>query len=165
MALVATLTVAIAGFLLSLSGVPVSSSGDYIYVTSARSAFQVQVGVLDWAAFLLSDVLYVFALWAFVTVRGGQLGTRQYVVLAGLGFLVSFLGNVVKVFAEVYVGVTSGILGSGYDSAPMVSLDSEGLFVMFGILLLAVVSTCFVMAVGSVGGSRWPFRPEPAKTL
>ncbi len=164
-ALEASVTVAIASFLLSLLGVPVTSAGDYIYVSSARRATQVQMGVLDWVGFLLLDLFYVFAMWTYVTVRGKQLETRQYMQLGALGFLVVFLGNAVKVFAEVYVAATSGALASGYDAATIASLDAVGFMVMFGIVLLAVTGTCLAITKGNIGRTWWPFPPKPSKTL
>ncbi|HZY94684.1 MAG TPA: hypothetical protein VFE98_07495 [Candidatus Bathyarchaeia archaeon] len=165
MALDASLTVAIASFLLSLSGVSVIGGGDFIYVSSARRAFQIQIGIFDWISIFLLDFFYIFAMWTYVTVRGSQLSLRRYLELGCLGLLIVFLGNAVKVFAEVYVAATSGALTSGSDVATMASLDVVGFMVMFGIVLLAVGSTCLVFAKGRAWRLGWPFPSNPSKTV
>lgn len=160
-----TVTVAIASFLLSLSGVSFAAGGDYIYLSNARRAVQVQIGIFDWVNFFLLDFFYIFAMWTFVAVRGNQLSTRRYLELGCVGFLVVFFGNAVKVFAEVYTAATSGGLSPGSDAATLASLDAIGFMVMFGIVFLAVGSTCLALAKGNTWRLGWPFHSNPSKTL
>jgi hypothetical protein len=160
-----SIIVAIASSLLSVSGIPAKPVGQLVYLPSLGHSFQVEMGVYDWATLLLLDFFYVFGLWAYVTFRGRELRSRKYLELGAIGFVVMFLGIGVKVFAQIFVAVNSGTLGSGVDAATLASMDQIGLVAMLGVALLAVCSTCLLFSVSRFRGLGWAFGTSGSKPL
>lgn len=162
-----SVTIAIAAFLLSLSGVSAIAAGDYLYVVNAHRAVLVQIGVMDWMAFLLLDFFYVFAIWTYVTVKGGQFRSRSYLALGAMAFPMIFLGNALKIFAQVFVSATAGTLAASHDAATAASMDALGFGVMLGTVFILLAGTCLFLTRAMPGqfgwlvASNWPEKKIP----
>src|SRR6266571_460272 len=161
MGLDSSLTVAVASFLLSLAGITSVSGGNFIFIPSAGRSLQVQIGILDWMGFFLWDIFYVFAIWTFVTLRGGQFSSRRYLVLGASGLLIMFLGNSLKVFAEIYTAVSSGALSGATDASTIDAMDVTGFAAMFGFVLVLVASTCLLISRIKPKSDGWPGLSSP----
>jgi hypothetical protein len=155
----------IASSLLSISGIPARPVGQLVYLTSLGHSFQVQMGAYDWATLLLLDFFYVFGLWAYVTFRGRELSSKKYLELGAIGFIIMFLGIGVKVFAQIFVAVSSGTPASGGDAATLANMDQIGLVAMLGIAILAVCSTCLFFSMSRFRGQGWAFGASGSKTM
>ncbi len=155
----------IASSLLSFSGIPATAEGGLVYLPFFNHSFQLQIGVTDWASFLLLDFFYLFAVWTFVTIRGDELQSTRYLELGAIGFIMMFLGNGVKVFAQIYVAATSGTLASGVDGATLAAMDTTGLVALFAIVLLTVSATCLLFAKGISKDRTWPFGSTGPKSI
>ncbi len=139
--------VAVVASLLSLSGIPTVAVGNYLYLVDARRAVQIQIGVVDGMSFLLFDFFYVFSVWTYVAVKGGGLTTKRYFAMALAGLPIIFLGNALKIFAQIFAAISSGTRGSSLD-AILASTDAIGFAVMFGIVLTMVCATCLWLGRG-----------------
>jgi len=160
-----SIVVIIASSLLSFAGIPASAEGAFVYLPSFGHSFQVQIGSVDWASFLLLDFFYVFAVWTFITVRGDELQSARYLEIGTIGFIIMFLGNGVKVFAQIYVAATSGTLRSGFDAATLASMDAAGLVALFEPDFLAVSTTCLLFAKGISRNGEWSLGPTGARPI
>ncbi len=165
MAFESSITVAIATFFLSIAGISVSANGDYIYLAGVSRGVQVQIGVIDWASFLLLDFFYVFAIWTYVTVRGGEFGMRRYLALSVIALPIIFLANALKIFTQIYFIASSGTLTPSYDASVLASMDAVGFMVMFGTVLLIVVGTCLSVLRWNPAGLGWPSKSIGSKKI
>ena len=152
----------IVAFLLSLSGIPAFATGNALYFPNINRSIMLEVGLMDWVSLTLVDFFYVFAVWTFVTVRGGGLDPRTYLLFAVLASPILFLGNAIKTFAQVYVLVSSGALGSGPAATTVASAEAVGFASMFGVVLLTVTVTCLFLSQGHAG---WPAASKPSSII
>jgi hypothetical protein len=136
-----------------------------VYLTSLGHSFQIEMGAYDWVTLFLLDFLYVFGLWSFLTVKGREISSKNYLELGVFGFVIMFLGVGVKIFAQIAVAVSSGTLASGGDAATLANMDGIGLVALFGVAILATCSTCLLFSTGRFRGMGWAFGKSGPKPI
>ena len=119
--------------LLSFTGLAATSHSCFIYVPSLNHTFIVTLSCVDWVGILLQAFIYTFVMWIYVSVSGSFFKIRNYFTLLFTGFIVFFLSNILRMFAEIY------LLGKVYSSVYHYYLLNWGAFEeQIGLILMFV---------------------------